>query len=113
MCHNLAVTDDDIQQQDLQVQIAWPEGLADQAQVANQFMLAFDGSSAGGQQAAGVYLLVGHVGAPVWATSQEAAEQHIANFGSSIPVQPRGAFFMSHGKAYELWQALGKHLGVS
>ncbi|WKN53749.1 hypothetical protein HJ581_0008055 [Rhodococcus opacus] len=107
------MADDDVQQQEFQFQIAWPDGIADQAQVANQFMIANDGSEPNGPDNAGIYLLVGHVGAPLWATSPEAAQERVANFGTSIPVQPKGAFFMTRGKAHELWETLGKHLGVS
>lgn len=115
VCHNAVVANDSFeqQQQQVQVQIAWPDGLADQAQLCNQFMFAFDGSESNGQSAAGMYFLVGHVAPPLWATSPEAVAEHIENFGSTVPVQPRGSFFMSRGKAIELWEQLGKHLGVA
>lgn len=113
VCHNAVVANDSFEQQQVQVQIAWPDGLADQAQLCNQFMFAFDGAESNGQGAAGIYLLVGHVAPPIWATSEEAVAEHVAKFGHTVPVQPRGSFFMSRGKAIELWETLGKHLGVA
>ncbi|MCK8673417.1 hypothetical protein M1M07_20180 [Rhodococcus sp. HM1] len=95
----------------IQVQTAWPDGVTDQAQLANQFFIITDGADPSGPENAGLYLLVGHVGAPIWAGNEQALQQ-IARTGGTIPVQPRGSYYVSRAKAVELWQVLGAHLGL-
>lgn len=85
----------------------WPEALAESAQVANQFVVANDITGTGG-----VYLLVGHLAAPVFLDS-EHARQRIAQLGAAVTIQPRGAFFMTQRSAEQLRDVLVKHLGPS
>lgn len=90
----------------VQVQLAWPDGLADQASVANQFFLLSDGDD----ESSGSYLLFGHVGPPAWATP-EVVQQKLEQTGGVLPVQPRGAFFMSRHRLRELHKLIHDHLG--
>ncbi|WP_395705256.1 hypothetical protein [Rhodococcus ruber] len=91
---------------EIQMQAVWPEGVSEQAQVVNQFALLNDNTP--GEP--GVYLLVGHLGAPIWLTP-EIARQRAAEANYVLPIAPRGAYFMTRQRAEELWSILGKHLG--
>jgi hypothetical protein len=88
----------------LQVQAIWPEGLSEAAQVANQFALTDDPAGPGA-----VYLMFGHLAAPVW-LSQEHAEQRLKQLGGSVTISPRGAFYMTRANAERLRDLLDSHL---
>lgn len=92
---------------DIQVRALWPEGLAESAQVANQFVVANDITGTGG-----VYVLLGHLAAPVFVDA-EHARQRLAQLGAAVTIQPRGAFFMTRQSAEQLRDVLVKHLGPS
>lgn len=91
---------------EIQMQAAWPDGLTEQAQVVNQFAMLNDNTP----EAPGVYLLLGHLGAPIWLTP-EIARQRAAESNYVLPIAPRGSYFMTRQRAEELWTTLGKHLG--
>jgi hypothetical protein len=88
----------------VQVQAIWPEGLSESAQVANQFALTDDPAGPGA-----VYLLFGHLAAPVW-LSQEHAEQRLKQLGGAVTINPRGAFYMTRANAERLRDILDSHL---
>lgn len=91
-------------EQGLQVQAIWPEGLSDNAQVVNQFAVADDPAGPGA-----VYLLFGHLSAPVW-LSQEHAEQRLKQLGGAVTISGRGAFYMTRANAERLREILDVHL---
>jgi hypothetical protein len=88
----------------IQVQAVWPEGIASAAQVVNQFAISDDATSPGA-----VYLMLGHLGAPVF-VSPEQAEQRLKQQGNAIPINPRGAFYMTMGNIERLRDLLTDHL---
>lgn len=88
----------------MQVRAVWPEGLAESAQVANQFALTDDPAGPGG-----IYLLFGHLAAPVW-LSEEHAEQRLKQLGGAVTISPRGAFYMTRATAERLRDTLDLHL---
>ncbi len=88
----------------LQVQAIWPEGLSEGAQVVNQFALTDDPAGPGA-----VYLMFGHLAAPVW-LSQEHAEQRLKQLGGAVTIGPRGAFYMTRANAERLRDILDSHL---
>lgn len=92
--------------QELTFQTRWPEGLTENAQVINQFAMVNDNTP--GEP--GMYLLLGHIGAPVW-TTPDHARQIAEETSGILGIAPRGSFFLSRFRAEELWGMLGKHLG--
>lgn len=88
----------------LQVRAIWPEGLSESAQVVNQFALTDDPAGPGA-----VYLLFGHLAAPVW-LSQDHAKQRLRQLGGAVTIGSRGAFYMTRGNAERLRDALDTHL---
>lgn len=93
---------------EITLQTVWPEGLTDQAQVVNQFAINWDGIRS---DRSGMYLLIGHVGAPTWA-SEQIARERAQLLSNALPIQPRGAFYLTHERALELWKMLGIQLGM-
>jgi hypothetical protein len=92
------------QVQSLKIQSIWPEGLAENPQVVNQFVIAND--PAGPE---GVYLVFGHLASPVW-LSEEHAEQRLKQLGGALTINGRGAFYMTRANAERLRQILDTHL---
>ncbi len=89
---------------ELRVQAIWPEGLSEGAQVVNQFAATDDPAGPGA-----MYLLFGHLAAPVW-LSQDHAEQRLKQLGGAVTISPRGAFYMTRGNAERLRDMLNTHL---
>jgi hypothetical protein len=86
------------------IQLVWPEGLADAAQVVNQFVLANDLSDPGA-----LYLLLGHAATPVY-LDQAHLEQRLQERGSALPISARGSFYMTRENAEKLRDIIDKHL---
>jgi hypothetical protein len=92
--------------QPVQVQAIWPEGMSEAAQVANQFALSNDVTGPGG-----VYLLFGHLAAPVF-LSPEHARQRMEQLGGAVTIQPRAALYLTRENAVRLRELLDAHLGA-
>lgn len=89
----------------LPVQLEWPADSTREAAVVTHAAVLWDGEDS----LQGVYLLLGHLAPPVWTTPEEA-ERNLTASGGRLPVDLRGAFFMTRTRAKELWMALGQHL---
>jgi len=91
---------------DFELQVLWPFDTVSEPQVVNQAAFSWDQ-----QYRDTIYIAFGHIGPPLWLTP-EARDKGIAELGGKfIPVTPRGTFAMSRGRAEEIWEALGRHLG--
>ena len=89
------------------INLVWPEALGEAAQVANQFVISDDISDKNG-----VYLLLGHVSAPVY-LDPEVARQRLAERGNSLPISARGAFYMTRLNLEKLRDIINNHLAKS
>ncbi|MBM4516554.1 hypothetical protein GS876_23545 [Rhodococcus hoagii] len=76
--------------------------------MVNQFAFTWDNDMQGRQD--GMYLLLGHIAPPMWIDAADARAR-IEAAGNQLAVRPRGAFFLSRGRAEELFRTLGQHLG--
>lgn len=90
---------------EINLSTVWPSDVTSAAEVANQFLLAWDSPN---QQ--GTYLLIGHLASPAWATPEQA-RRGAEELNGEIAVDPKGSFFLARDRAEELWVALGQHLG--
>jgi hypothetical protein len=87
------------------VKVVWPADATRDAAVVTHAAILWDGEDS----LQGVYLLLGHLAPPMW-ESPEDAERQLAESDSRVPIDMRGAFFMTRARAKELWIALGQHL---
>lgn len=91
--------------QTYQLPLAWPIDIASQAVPVNQVVCSWEANN---RQM--MYLILGHAGPPLL-LSPEGMQQFVEQT-EAYPVQPRGSFVMSHDAAVNLWEVLGRHLGL-
>ena len=88
-----------------QLELAWPDDSGAWAHSVNKALFAWD------EHQDLVYMDLGHVAPLPWTTPEMAAERMKALKGK-LEVELRGSFVMSRKRAVELWDVLGKHLGL-
>jgi len=95
----------------IEVRAVWPEGALNSAQVTNQFALVTPPATSSGEPDEGLYVLLGHVGPPLWGTEEDAAAASV-NGRFEMPIQMNAALYMSRARAEELARALLAHLSL-
>jgi hypothetical protein len=89
------------------VAVEWPSTANAGARVANIYAYQWD------QDRTGLYLLVGHVGIPVWVGPGDRERWEEANPDNRIEVESLGAFYMTDKVARDLCKGLANHLGMA
>ncbi|WP_421840545.1 hypothetical protein [Mycobacterium sp.] len=87
------------------IELVWPPQATQDAQVVTHAAILLDAEPS----RQGMYLLLGHLGPPAWASPGEARRQ-LEDCGGKLPVALRGSFFLTRARAEELWKVLGAHL---
>jgi hypothetical protein len=86
--------------------VVWPSDANSRAQVSNMNAFQWDA------ERAGIYLLLGHIGPPIWLTTQQALEFMQDNPEPTLPVEALGTFYMNTAIATQFCKALASHLGL-
>ena len=92
-----------------QAQIAWPDRAMSKPVLINASAVTQSAGNSDGTSDGSVYLLLGHVGFPIFADQAEARQYFES--GKVLPVDLEGSFFLQRSKAHDLWVALGSQLG--
>ena len=87
--------------------VAWPETANTEARVANIHAYQWD------QDRTGVYLLMGHVGIPLWLAPDDRQRWEKAHPDRRVAVEPLGAFYMTTKVARDFCKGLASHLGLT
>jgi len=95
-----------------QVRTTWPADALENALLVNQALVATPPGGVNGREDDGVYLVLGHVSAPL-AASPEDLKEIMARTNGDLRISVRGSFYLSSLRAEELWHALGASLGKS
>ncbi len=89
-----------------ELQVVWPTDVSTSATIINQCAFSWDQDNRDL-----VYMMLGHVGPPLF-SSPETVAGFLEESNGKIRVTPRGSFAVSTSRAFEIWDALGRHLGV-
>lgn len=98
---------------ELQFQVRWPVDATRNPSLVNQVAVAQPPNGAQGDADPGIYMMLGHVMAPLFAREEDAREFFGATFPTGVlDVDSIGSFYLARHKAFELFQALGAALGI-
>lgn len=86
---------------------AWPQTANAGARVANIHAYQWD------QNHSGVYVMMGHLGIPMWVAPDDRALWEKDHPDNRVPVEPLGAFYMNETVAKEFCKGLAAYLGLT
>ncbi|MDO3636005.1 hypothetical protein [Mycolicibacterium arseniciresistens] len=91
---------------DIEITAAWPSAPHTRSLVANLSAFQWD------QDRAGVYLMFGAVGVPIWLSDQDRDDWLAAHPDHRIPVEPIASVYMNKERVTDLVMKLGAHIGL-
>lgn len=89
------------------ITMAWPETANAGARVSNVHVYQWD------KDRTGVYLMMGHVGLPIWVAPDDQERWQRDHPDNRIAVEPLGAFYMTEQDARALCIGFARHLGLT
>ncbi|OBG25428.1 hypothetical protein A5673_09075 [Mycobacterium sp. E3198] len=92
---------------EITITAAWPSAANSGARVSNIHAYQWD------KDRLGIYLMVGHVGLPVWVAPGDRERWEQEHPDNRVPVDVLGAFYMNRADATALCIGLARHLGFA
>jgi hypothetical protein len=91
---------------EITITAAWPSTAHAGARVSNVHAFQWD------KDRMGIYLMMGHVGLPIWLAPGDREIWEAEHPGYRIPVETLGAFYMNKLDAMTFCVKLAQHLGL-
>jgi hypothetical protein len=86
---------------------AWPHTAHVGARVSNIHLYQWD------QERTGLYLIMGHIGLPIWETPDDRVRWEEDHPDHRVAVETLGTFYMTEQVARDLCEGLVAHLGLT
>ena len=92
---------------EITITAAWPSTANAGARVSNMHAYQWD------KDRLGLYLMMGHIGLPIWLAPEDREIWEAEHPGNRVPVETLGTFYMNRADATAFCVGLARHLGLT